>query len=261
MMVEFPVAFMSGLLGSAHCVGMCGGFALLLGLNTRSPGQNLLAQGVYSSGRLFTYMVLGTAAGFAGGRMVGSTQLVVNASAILSILAGLVLIQQGLLAAGIRLWGWGSSSGAGGGCLAVPLLRHFLTSSQMFNRFLAGVLTGLLPCGLLYATLALAAATREPFSGAAMLGLFGIGTTPLMVLTGAGGNLLSTGLRQKLLYCAAWCVVLTGVWTVLRGSYAMQFSPAPDAAVCPLCAEGTAESEAVPQKALRSGPHDGDSLR
>jgi sulfite exporter TauE/SafE len=258
-MVEFPVAFMSGLLGSAHCVGMCGGFALLLGLNTRSPGQNLLAQGVYSSGRLFTYMVLGTAAGFAGGRLAGSTLLVVNASAILSIVAGLVLIQQGLLAAGIRLWGWGSSSGAGGGCLAVPVLRHFLTSSRTFNRFLAGVLTGLLPCGLLYATLALAAATRQPLAGAAMLGLFGVGTTPLMLLTGAGGNLLSVSLRQRLLYGAAWCVVLTGAWTVIRGSYALQFSPAPAAAVCPFCEEQAAQSTPPSRKTTAACPSGDES--
>ena len=53
-MIELPLVFLGGLLGSAHCVGMCGGFALTIGLGARDVAANVCRQLVYTAGRIFT---------------------------------------------------------------------------------------------------------------------------------------------------------------------------------------------------------------
>ena len=65
-MIELPLVFLGGLLGSAHCVGMCGGFALSIGVGAKSFTANLQRQLVYTLGRVLTYSFFGVAAGYAG---------------------------------------------------------------------------------------------------------------------------------------------------------------------------------------------------
>ena len=89
-MIGLPLVFLGGLLGSAHCVGMCGGFALLIGSGARSARANLARQIVYSLGRIFTYSACGAAVGYAGLRLSDDLPSVVNAQALLAIVAGAV---------------------------------------------------------------------------------------------------------------------------------------------------------------------------
>lgn len=234
-MIEWPLILIGGLAGSSHCLGMCGGFSLMIGMGTNSLSRNLLAQGLYSAGRLFTYATLGAAAGFFGARLQSASVVWFNAPALLSIAAGLFLIYQGLLAAGIRLsWVTGSSSTASP-CLMGGFLSGFLRSRSYWNRFLAGVLNGLLPCGLLYGFLAVAGASGDLLTGAGVMALFGAGTVPLMVIAGLTGNLLTAVARQRLLKIAAWCVVLTGMITVVRGAGAWQSERDSGPPPCPFC--------------------------
>ena len=65
-MIELPLVFLGGLLGSAHCVGMCGGFAVSIGIGSRGLASNLRRQLVYTAGRIFTYSFFGIVAGYAG---------------------------------------------------------------------------------------------------------------------------------------------------------------------------------------------------
>lgn len=62
--MELSLIFLSGLLGSAHCIGMCGGFALSIGVGSKSWKNNLARQTVYTLGRAFTYAFLGALVGF-----------------------------------------------------------------------------------------------------------------------------------------------------------------------------------------------------
>ncbi len=82
-------------------------------------------------------------------------------------------------------------------------------------------MTGLLPCGLVYGFLALACSTASLPRGAATMAAFGLGTVPLMVLTGTGASLVSMVTRRRLLRFAAWCVVLTGIVSLARGTMAL----------------------------------------
>ena len=99
--LQLPLVFLGGLLGSAHCVGMCGGFALSIGIGARSVGANLHRQLLYTLGRVLTYAFLGVVAGYAGFWLSRKAGTLVNVQAGLSIVAGALLVFQGLLALGI----------------------------------------------------------------------------------------------------------------------------------------------------------------
>ncbi len=255
-MIELPLLFVGGLLGSAHCVGMCGGFALMIGGARRRLVQNLLRQGVYSCGRIFTYAILGGAVGTGGLALSARLSGVVDAQAVLALCAGALLVIQGLISAGVWAWAvksWrappanrqlpilaGASEGSGVGCLMGGMVGEYLRRPGPGGAFLAGVLTGLLPCGLVYGYLTYAAATSSLWAGALCMVAFGLGTAPLMILTGLGGNIVSLSSRRRLLQAAAWVVVLTGAVSIARGVSAMQKttsdpSQRTSAASCPWC--------------------------
>ena len=229
-MIEWPLLVVSGLLGSAHCLGMCGPFALAIGSSAPDWQRNLRRQLVYSAGRIFTYAVLGAAAAFVGLR---ASQALVgwgNASALLAILAGTVLIVQGLWSAGVLP----KRGVAAAACPGAGMFRLLLTGKGSLDVFLAGLFTGLLPCGLLYGMLALAASTSDLVQGLMTMVAFGAGTVPAMVMAGVGGSLIGIATRQRINTIAAWCLVLTGLISVARGATALT-----QPAACPFCTDAT----------------------
>jgi sulfite exporter TauE/SafE len=234
-MIELPLVALGGLLGSSHCVGMCGAFALTVGLGARRPSGNIARQLVYCSGRVFTYGILGATAGYAGFSLARRTGVLVPLQGWLSIVAGLWLVVQGLLSLGmLPQVGWGNpKTRAARPCLSGALLGSFLSSPRWTDVFLAGMGNGLLPCGLVYAYLSLASSTTSLTGGLATMLAFGAGTIPMMVLTGAGASVLSHAARRQLFRVAAVCVVLTGVVAMSRGAAFLGAAPG---AHCPACA-------------------------
>ncbi len=231
-MIEWPLLVVSGMLGSAHCLGMCGPFALAIGSAAPAWQVNLRRQLIYSGGRIFTYAVLGVAAAFVGMKATRSLAGWGNASAVLAILAGLLLIVQGLWSAGIL-----PKRGVGaGGCPGASQFRALLGGKGSLDVFLAGLFTGLLPCGLLYGMLALAASTSDLAQGLITMVAFGTGTVPAMVMAGVGGSLLGMATRRRINTIAAWCLVLTGMISIARGATNLSFTGEP-AAACPFCKE------------------------
>lgn len=211
---ELLLVFAGGLLGSAHCVGMCGGFALSIGAASGRAMHNLSRQLVYSAGRIATYTTAGAIVAFAGLRVTQALSSLVPIQAILALAAGVLLVIQGLSAAGI----WRRQViAAGHPCLLPPFLQTFLRAGGWLGTFMSGVFTGFLPCGLVYAFLALAAATQNMLAGWLTMLAFGLGTVPIMVLTGLGGSLLTLSARRRTFQVAGWCVVLAGVLSLVRG--------------------------------------------
>ncbi len=80
-----------------------------------------------------------------------------------------------------------------------------------------GALNGFLPCGLVYEALLVAAASGSPLLGGLGMLLFGAATIPVLVVFGVGAQMLSVGVRQKLVWIGGLFVVLVGVELVLRG--------------------------------------------
>ncbi|MCG8584953.1 MAG: sulfite exporter TauE/SafE family protein, partial [Pirellulales bacterium] len=112
----------------------------------------------------------------------------------------------------------------------------FLSAPGLRNAFLAGLFTGLLPCGLLYGMLALASSTASMWWAMVVMVVFGLGTAPVMILVGAGASAVSLAARQHMLRIAAWCLVITGVVSVARGAGYMVAADAEDPTQgCPAC--------------------------
>uniref|UniRef100_A0A7C2P0B0 Sulfite exporter TauE/SafE family protein n=1 Tax=Schlesneria paludicola TaxID=360056 RepID=A0A7C2P0B0_9PLAN len=225
---------LGGLLGSSHCLGMCGGFAVLLGIHRASWRQNLFAQLAFSLGRLTSYATLGVMAGFAGRSLSRHVPTIINVPAVLSLLAGSFLLWEGLHATGLlrrRVAPAGEAV-----CLFGPMFSTLLKHPALRGAFSAGVFTGLLPCGLVYAFVSLAASSGDLLRGAAIMLAFGAGTVPLMLLAGAGVLLLAATTRQRLWQAAAWSVVATGLLTVGRGISFLHGAETAPAHRCPLCA-------------------------
>ncbi len=252
------LTMLGGLLGSSHCVGMCGGFAAVIGLQTGSLLGNLRAQLSYSSGRLMSYGTLGAIAGFAGQRIAQSLPGGINIPAVMCIFAGLFLLREGLLATGLlRRRVTGSSTSA---CLLGPMFSTILKTPGLRHTFVAGIITGLLPCGLVYAFISLAASTGDLLQGLATMVAFGLGTVPLMVATGCGTALLSWAARQRLWRFAAWSVIATGLLTVVRGVGFLNLAAEPKPAVCPFCVSDAAREIRTEKKSVSPSATSPDSL-
>ena len=238
-MIELPLVALSGILGSSHCLGMCGGFALSLGGSSPTWRSNVIRQTVFGLGRIFTYASLGAAAGYGGRRLVDATAFF-NSQAALAVFAGMLLLAQGMHNAGVVTWvrrrwkAWRSagvaptneiaslrfSGTAVSNCGRSGMLGSLLTAPGILSPMLAGVMTGLLPCGLVYAMLALAVCADGPLGGALTMACFGLGTLPVMTALGLGTSLLGFAMRRHMLRMAAWCVVFVGCMSVVRGSMA-----------------------------------------
>jgi len=238
--------FFGGLLGSTHCLGMCGGLAAIIGLNTGSLAANVRAQLLYSVGRLTTYAGMGAVAGYAGRWLQAHVPGIVNVSAVLCAVAGLLLVREGLRATG--LWQKPAVGTSRSACLLGPLFRGILRVPGARNAFAGGILTGLLPCGLVYAFVSLAATSGDLLQGIAIMTTFGAGTVPLMVFAGCGVSLLNLNTREWLWKAAGWSVVVTGLLTLGRGASFLQAATTETKQTprCPLCAQAPETPEISP---------------
>jgi len=201
-----------GLVGSFHCVGMCGPIALALPVKQ----GNWLVQStgilIYNFGRVLTYGLLGLVFGLIGQgiQLAGFqrwTSIVLGAAMVLSVLLPHLLKRR--LTIETLFTGYASR-------LVASLKKRFSVRS---NSSLAtiGLLNGLLPCGLVYVAIAGAINTNHAATGVWFMVLFGLGTIPLLFVVSFAGNLISQTLRQMMRKLVPYVVVLLGVLFILRG--------------------------------------------
>ncbi|MCG6874774.1 MAG: sulfite exporter TauE/SafE family protein [Betaproteobacteria bacterium] len=219
-------AFLVGVAGSVHCVGMCGGIVVALSIRSPSvhavsPGAGALAAGVphgtgqlsfqlaLNLGRVATYGVIGGAVG-----AIGSLGLLLDSvfpvQLALRVIAGALVILVGLYIAG-----YGSSvvsglerAGAGVWRLAQRFGGGFLAPDTAGRAILAGAVWGWLPCGLVYGALATALVSGSATRGAAIMLAFGLGTLPTLVATGLLAQRLRKGLQKPAVRLAAGTLVV-----------------------------------------------------
>jgi uncharacterized protein len=238
---ELWLVLSSGFLGAGHCLGMCGPFAILIGSSSRSMLENIGRQSVYGVGRMTTYSFLGACVGFGVNYVTRWTGLSSKAVAGGYLLVGGFLIFQALKQFGWSMPRWTrrnlSQNPNPVGCLGIGFLRSYLGDRSWYGRYMAGVATGFLPCGLVYSFLALAAQTGNPLRGALTMATFGLGTMLPMIAAGCIGTAVSPRFRTGLLRLAACSIVVLGTTLVVRGIETLRsndrgisFSPS-----CPAC--------------------------
>jgi uncharacterized protein len=221
----YIVLFAAGFAGSFHCVGMCGGFACVLGRDPRGGGATLARHLLYNTGRLATYTFLGALAG-ALGQLVctrqGDTVVVLSGSLdaagrILAIVAGLLMIAMALQFLGMLQRFHRFATGFGTSTFATSL-RSLLTSRSRAAPIAFGVFNGFLPCPLVYAFTAEAASTAGPLPGLLTMASFGLGTFPAMLMMGGVGRLLAApAWRARGVRLAGCFILLLGLITLGRG--------------------------------------------
>jgi sulfite exporter TauE/SafE len=202
--------FLFGLLGSFHCVGMCGAIALALP-GGRGP-RYVAGRVLYNLGRVSTYALLGAAAGALGQslRLAGWQQG-------LSLLSGGLIL---LLVATPERWvgraaGWlGLAAGLG---RVKAGLAYYYRRPGLGALYATGLLNGLLPCGLVYLALAGALSAPGIRGAAAYMGLFGLGTLPLMLALSLSGQLVPLALRQRLRRAVPMTALALAGLFLLRG--------------------------------------------
>lgn len=221
-MTEFiPLtAFLVGLLGGVHCLGMCGGIvgALTFGLpEEKRLGVKVLPyQLAYNAGRLISYSVAGALAGGVGVLIAGLMPLQL-AQSLLMLLAGVFMVMMGLYVAG-WWFGLGRLEKLAGGLWRriEPLGRRLMPVTSPWQALGLGLVWGWLPCGLVYSVLVWAVAAGGAPDGALLMLAFGLGTLPNLVLMGAAAGWMSAHIKKPAIRrIAGGLIIAYGLITVL----------------------------------------------
>lgn len=197
-MIELSLisAFLVGLLGGGHCVGMCGGIVGAVSMHlpqSKSKAPFLLA---YNTGRILSYTLAGSIAGLVG----ASSFFLQNVLPIQHVLYGIssfILIALGLYLAGI--WhGVTYLEGAGKFIwkMLQPYSKRYIPVQNIKQAFFLGSLWGWLPCGLVYSVLIAAIATGSAVSGGLLMLAFGLGTLPTLLTMGMAAVKLKAFLQN-----------------------------------------------------------------
>lgn len=208
----FITAFTIGLVGSFHCIGMCGPIAFALPTKSSSSYHKVLSGVIYNSGRLTTYVLFGLLFG-----IVGQGISTASSQQIISIVLGVVFILAVLIPK--SLLNKINPTGSIGFYISIvkSSLGKLLSSSSPLNLILIGLLNGLLPCGLVYVAIGGSIATGSVTQGALFMLAFGLGTLPMMFSAVLISNFISVGFRNRIRKIIPVFIVLMGCLFILRG--------------------------------------------
>lgn len=205
-------ALILGLLGSLHCVGMCGPIAFMLPVDRNNKAKKLGQIAIYHVGRLSAYALIGLLFG-----LLGKGLSIFGLQQKLSILIGVVMV-------GVILLPFGKLKKYN---LAKPLYQLIAKVKSQLGKELSkrtadtfltiGFLNGFLPCGLVYMAVLGAIAMGHPGEGALYMALFGLGTVPLMTSAIYFSGLLKGVAKQRFQRLIPVFVVAIGLLFILRG--------------------------------------------
>ena len=205
-------AFILGLMGSFHCVGMCGPIAFLLPVDRSNSVRKITQTFTYHLGRLLAYGLMGLIFG-----LIGRSLYIFGIQQQLSITIGVLMIVVVLIPSRIVnkykisqpiYIGISKVKSALGKALKKKTADTFLT---------IGFLNGFLPCGLVYMAVFAALATGQTLLGSLYMVVFGLGTVPLMTTAIYLGKFLNTKVKQNIQKAIPVVVVIIGVLFIMRG--------------------------------------------
>ncbi|WP_010520769.1 sulfite exporter TauE/SafE family protein [Aquimarina agarivorans] len=205
-------ALIFGLLGSFHCVGMCGPIAFLLPLDRKNSAKRVLQLLSYHLGRIFTYALLGFLIG-----LIGKSLNLFGFQQQISISIGIAMILIVLIPTKFfNRYNFSKPIYKAVGKVKKTLGQE-LKKKDPFTFFTVGFLNGLLPCGLVYMAIFGALTAGSAWRGSLYMALFGLGTIPLMTTAIYLGNFLNIKFKQRVLKVIPVVVVIIGLLFVLRG--------------------------------------------
>jgi sulfite exporter TauE/SafE len=212
--LDYTLAFMAGILGSGHCVGMCGSLVSACFVRMGEAGKGVVPALAYHGARVSIYVLVGFLAAGLGLALV-STGIVGKVQGILQIVAGVVVILLGL-----DILGWLPRRLP---LIGMPMRSfgkyYFAAASKGAVRgsAMAGLMNGLMPCALTLAVAVKATAAPQVWQGGLLMLAFGLGTLPSMLFVSLVLGRLGASARGWLLKGAAMVVIALGVETLLQG--------------------------------------------
>ena len=218
MSALLATVFLASLLGSLHCAGMCGPFAIIATNGT--AGSTRVRTAAYHTGRLFVYGTLGLGAGFFGaelnssGNSIGIPQLAATITGTLMTFWGLLALLQllGLIKPS-------SHSFASLQKLTAKFHRVIATWNPSLRAFGIGFLTSFLPCGWLYAFVITASGLGHPLQGAMAMVVFWVGTLPALVAVGYAIRKWGGALSQRIPWVSASALIIVGLLTLTHRTF------------------------------------------
>lgn len=203
-------SFLYGLTSSLHCIFMCGPFVGALNLNTTNK---YLINTLYNMGRGWSYFIIGFFLGYAGEKTntLGNMLQIQTISAIIS---GIFVIVIGTLIVFNKRF-----SNFSGGFIASKLIQplmKFIKSSKNYSlvSFTVGLLSGLLPCGVLYPAFAISFASGNSLEGGLSMLSFFAGTFPGLFIFGLGFHKIRQQLNPTVLSAMGMLIILVGIFTI-----------------------------------------------
>lgn len=210
--MELWGAFLIGMAGSLHCVGMCGPLLVALPVSSKSRLSFFTGRIIYNAGRIASYIFLGMLMG-----TFGSAAALFGFQKNVSVLLGAAVIFMVIVPrryknkiSKIPVYGFYNRK-------LQTYIGKMLKKDSIFTLLILGMLNGLLPCGLVYVGLLGAINTSALTKGMIYMGLFGLGTLPLMFTITIMGQYVSLGLRRKLSRIVPLLALMLGVVFILRG--------------------------------------------
>lgn len=205
-------ALLLGMAGSLHCIGMCGPIALALPYSGSSRFAAFTQALSYNLGRSVTYALLGGLFG-----LLGQGVFLAGYQSGLSIFLGLALLIIAIFSIPVESKLHRIPALQRSNAWVQQRLSRLLRVQSRPEFFSIGMLNGLLPCGLVYMAAVGAVATGHLLYGMAYMGIFGLGTLPLMLATALAGNWVSLGWRRRLRNLAPLLLVVMAALLISRG--------------------------------------------
>ncbi len=212
-MLELIIAgFTMGVIGSFHCMGMCGPLALSLPVNKDDFFSKFLGAFIYNAGRVVTYSVFGLLFG-----LIGKSIALFGFQQWLSILLGvLILLVFGLPRFFPAKFKQMNPNWAFVEDIRISIGKLFKSKTNS-SLFTIGLLNGLLPCGLVYLAIVTAISTGAIGKSILFMICFGAGTLPMMWSIAFFGNFVGVAFRAKLRMLYPAMIILMGFLLILRG--------------------------------------------
>lgn len=205
------IGFLMGLIGSVHCIGMCGPLTMALPFSQQKNIFKYLAMALYHIGKILSYASLGLIVG-----LFGKQLFVIDTQQSISIIIGVFMLVYVVWIYLVKV----NTRFNPLQFIQVPVLKAL--SSLFKNKHVTvfivlGFLNGLLPCGVVYLALGSAMSTGHPIDAAIFMAFFGLGTMPALLMVALGGQMVSFEWRRKLQSALPVFIFGMGIMLILRG--------------------------------------------
>ncbi len=209
----YEIGFFMGLIGSVHCIGMCGPLVMALPITHQTNFNKCQSIFLYHAGKITSYALLGILLG-----LFGSQLPLYGVQENFSMVMGSIMLLYVIYVFVIK-------------AKRVPQFLRVIIFYKFINKkmgvlfksknrtvfYLIGILNGLLPCGMIYVALTSAIATQNIMQGGLIMAFFGLGTMPALIMVAVGGQYFGIVFRSKIQSLLPIIIFSMGLLLILRG--------------------------------------------